>query len=141
MNNVTHTGWASQLDFATYLEAEAAINALAAALNAAGATALRFTTPGGGTFDFDQAAVWYDADATTLYGESLLRFGATWSLGAPGPAGATAPLNGSYPFALDFVLAPAPSVPALPSTGLSMLVVTLVGVAIAVGLREGHPAA
>lgn len=135
VNNVTHAGWASQLDFTTYPDAEAAINALAAELNAEGVTALRFTTPGGGTFDFDGAALWYAADATTLYGESLLTIGSSWTLGAPGPLGSTAPLNGSYPFALDFVLAPAPSVPVLPPVGLGMLVVGLLAAATLFGLR------
>ena len=104
VGNITHAAWANQLDFSNEGDAEAAIVALAAELNAAGGvTALRFTTPSS-TFDHDVGQLWHSADATTLFGETLIRSGGTWKLANPLPGGSNAPLNGAFPFALDFTL-------------------------------------
>lgn len=103
VGTISHASWVSQLDFSTEAEAQAAIVALAAELNAAGATTAQFTTPGG-TFDFTQGQLWYAADATTLYGETLIKSGSTWQLANPFPGGSTAPINGAFPLALDFTL-------------------------------------
>ena len=103
VGNVSHASWVSQLDFSSEAEAQAAIVALAAALNAAGATTTQFTTPGG-TFNFTTGQLWYAADATTLYGETLIKSGSNWQLANPFPGGATAPINGAFPLALDFTL-------------------------------------
>ncbi len=103
IGNVSHASWVSQLDFNSEAGSQAAIVALAAQLNAAGAISVRFTTPGG-TFDFTQGTLWYAADATTLYGETLIRSGSNWQLANPFPGGATAPINGAFPLALDFTL-------------------------------------
>jgi hypothetical protein len=104
VGNVTHAAWVSQLDFHTEADAQAAIVALAAELNSSGATTTRYSTPGGGTFDFTTGQLWYDANATTLFGETLIRSGSTWLLANPGPGGSNAPINGAFPFALDFNL-------------------------------------
>lgn len=101
--NISHAAWVSQLDFSTEAEAQAAIVALAAELNAAAVTTLRFTTPGG-TFDFTTGQLWYDADLTSLYGETLIKSGSNWLLANPFPGGSTAPINGAFPLALDFTL-------------------------------------
>ncbi|GJM21148.1 MAG: hypothetical protein DHS20C15_10630 [Planctomycetota bacterium] len=105
VGTITHTAWVSQLDFNGETEAEAAIQALAAVLNAeGGVTGLRFSTPGGGTFDHTSGTLWHDSNATMILGESLIKSGANWFLGNPLPGGAQAPLNGSFPLALDFTL-------------------------------------
>ncbi|MCB9898533.1 MAG: hypothetical protein H6825_11055 [Planctomycetes bacterium] len=104
VGNVSHLSWASQLDFHTEAEAEAAVAAVAAELNAAGGvTAVRFTTTSS-TFDFTEGQLWYAADTTTLYGETLIRSAGTWKVAFPFPGGSTAPLNGAFPLALDFTL-------------------------------------
>lgn len=102
VGTVTHAAWVSQLDFATEAEAQAAIVALAAELNAASAVSMRFSTPGGGTFDHTVGTLWYDADATSLYGETLIKVGSNWQLANPFPGGAVAPINNAFPLALDF---------------------------------------
>lgn len=101
--NISHAAWVNQLDFSTEAQAQAAIVALAAQLNAAGATTLQFTTPSS-TFNFTTGQLWYAADATTLYGETLIRSGSNWQLANPLPGGATAPINSAFPLALDFTL-------------------------------------
>lgn len=105
VGTLTHTAWVNQLDFSTEAAAQAAIVALAAEMNAAGAASMRFTTPGS-TFDFTTGTVWYSASATQLFGESLIKSGSNWQLANPFPGGATAPINGSFPLALDFTLVP-----------------------------------
>jgi hypothetical protein len=108
IGNITHNAWVNQLDFSTEAEAQDAVNALAAVINAAGGvTALRFTTPSS-TFDHTSGTVWYDSDLTSLYGETLLKSGSNWQLAFPFPGGATAPLNNAFPLALDFTLVPSP---------------------------------
>jgi hypothetical protein len=106
--NISHAAWVSQLDFSTEAEAQAAVVALAAELNAAGAITLRFTTPSG-TFDFTTGNLWYAANATTLFGETLIKSGSNWQLANPFPGGSTAPINGAFPLALDFTLVSAPT--------------------------------
>jgi hypothetical protein len=101
--NVSHAAWVSQLDFSNEADAQAAIVALAAELNAAGATTLQFTTPSS-TFNFTTGTLWYAADATSLYGETLIKSGSNWQLANPFPGGATAPINSAFPLALDFTL-------------------------------------
>ncbi len=102
VGNVTHAAWANQLDFSGEDEAEAAVAALAAELNATGGvTSLRFTT-GGGTFDFTVGQLWHTATATMLFGETLTLSGATWFLANPLPGGSNAPINGASPLAIDF---------------------------------------
>jgi len=109
VGTVTHTNWANQLDFTTEADAQTAVSAVAAALNAAGGVAsLRYTT-NGGTFDHTGGVVWYAADLTSLYGETILKNGSNWQLANPFPGGATAPLNNSFPLALDFSLVAPPA--------------------------------
>lgn len=104
VGNVSHTAWASQLDFTNEDDAEAAVAAVAAELNAVGGvTSLRFTTTSS-TFDHNVGQLWYASDTTSLFGETLIRSGSTWQLAFPFPGGSTAPLNGAFPFALDFTL-------------------------------------
>jgi hypothetical protein len=103
VGNVTHAAWVSQLDFSTEAAAQAAIVALAGELNAASATSVQFTTPGG-TFNFTQGQLWYAANATTLFGETLIKTGSNWQLADPLAGGTTAPINGAFPLALDFTL-------------------------------------
>lgn len=105
VGTVTHASWVNQLDFATEAAAQAAVVALAAELNAASAVSMRFTTPGS-TFDFTMGTVWYAANATQLFGETLLKSGSNWQLANPLPGGATAPINNAFPLALDFTLVP-----------------------------------
>lgn len=101
--NISHAAWVNQLDFSSEAEAQAAIVALAAELNAAGATTLQFTTPSS-TFNFTTGQLWYAADATSLYGETLIKSGSNWQLANPFPGGSTAPINSAFPLALDFTL-------------------------------------
>lgn len=108
VGNVSHISWASQLDFGTEADAQAAIVALAAQLNGAAAVTLRFTTTSG-TFDFTTGQLWYAADATTLYGETLIKSGSNWQLANPFAGGATAPLNNAFPLAIDFTLVSPPA--------------------------------
>lgn len=102
--SVTHAEWANQLDFHTEAEAHAAIYALAAEFNAAGVTATQFIVSSG-PINVTTSTVWYAANATTLFGESLIKVGSTWQL-ASVSGGATAPINNSKPIALDFTLVP-----------------------------------
>lgn len=107
VGTVTHAAWVNQLDFGTEAEAQNAIVALAAQLNADGATTMRFTTPGG-TFDNTTGTLWYAANATSLFGETIFKPGSNWQLANPFPGGATAPINNSFPLALDFILVSTP---------------------------------
>ena len=101
--NISHAAWVSQLDFGSEADAQAAIVALAAALNGASATTLQFTTTSS-TFNFTTGQLWYAADATTLHGETLIKSGSNWQLANPFAGGSTAPINGAFPLALDFTL-------------------------------------
>ncbi len=105
VGNISHASWVSQLDFSSEAEAEAAVAAVAAELNGVGGvTSLRFTTTTS-TFDHTVGQVWHSSDATSLYGETLIRSGSSWFLANPLPGGSVAPINGAFPFALDFTLA------------------------------------
>lgn len=108
VGTVTHAEWVSQLDFHTEAEAQAAIVALAAEFNAAGVTAMQYVMASG-THNLTTSTLWYAADATTLFGESLIKVGANWQLANPFPGGATAPINNSKPVALDFTLVSVPT--------------------------------
>lgn len=131
---VTHQQWATQLDFATEDDAEAAALALAAALNAEGVTALRFQLTSG-TFDHTNAVTWYASNATTLFGEDTLRSGGTWVLAFPLPGGSTAPLNTSRPLAADWTLAaPPPPVP----TAIPLAQIGLIGLLATTGVLQSR---
>lgn len=119
---LTHQQWATQLDFTNEDAAEEAAQALAAALNAGGATAVRHQLTSG-TFDHTGAVTWYATNTTSILGEDTIRSGGTWILANPLPGGSTAPLNTSRPLAADWTLAapPAPVPTALPIAQIGLL--------------------
>ncbi len=135
VGDVSHADWVDQLDFATEAEAQDAAAALAAELNAAGATAARFSLPTGGTFDHTNATTWYAASDTEIFGESTIRLGGTWRLANPLPGGATAPINDSFPFAADWTPVSTTSVPSL-SPAASLLCAALTISLGLLGLRQ-----
>lgn len=127
---LTHQQWAAQLDFTNEDAAEEAALALATALNAGGATAVRFQLTSS-TFDHTGAVTWYATNATSILGEDTIRSGGTWILANPLPGGSTAPLNTSRPLAADWTLAapPAPVPSAFPVGQIG-----LVGLLVATGI-------
>lgn len=116
----THTEWASMLDVTSVSEADDVILAIATAFDAAGVTSVRYTTPGGGTYDYANATLWYGSTSTNLLGVSITPSGGWDSfVGA-----SNAPLNNSYPFAVDLTMAsvPIPAAAWLFSSGLFGLI-------------------
>lgn len=126
---LTHQQWATQLDFTNEDAAEEAALALATALNAAGATAVRFQLTSS-TFDHTGAVTWYATNVTSILGEDTIRSGGTWILANPLPGGSTAPLNTSRPLAANWTLAAPPA--AVP-TAFPVGQVGLVGLLLATG--------
>ncbi len=103
VGNISHASWVNQLDFSTEADAQNAIVAVAAALNAAGAVTARYTLTSG-TFDSTTGQLWYTSTATNIIGETLIKAGSNWQLANPLAGGSTAPINSSFPLALDFKL-------------------------------------
>jgi len=119
----THTEWASMLDVTSLSAANDVILAIATAFDNAGVTSIRYETLSGGTFDYAVGTLYYGTTGTQLIGVSITPTG-SWSnfVGA-----SNAPLNNSYPFAVDLTVSSVPVPAAVWLFGSGML--GLIGVA------------
>jgi len=104
----THTEWASMLDVTSLSAANDVILAIATAFDNAGVTSIRYDTLGGGTYDYANATLWYGTTSTQLIGVSITPTGGWNSF----VGGSNAPLNNSYPFAVDLTVTSVVPVPA-----------------------------
>ncbi len=102
--SITHNNWATMLDVTSVTDAFNVIQAIGDALDNASATLIEYDLPSGGTFAFTEATLFYGTTTTDLLGVSI-----TATSGWGGFAAAsTAPLNDSYPFAIDLTVSTVP---------------------------------
>lgn len=102
--SITHNNWATMLDVTNQTDATNVIQAIGDALDAASAAKIEYDLPGGGTFEHTGASLFYDTTATDLLGVSITATSG-WGFFV---GGSTAPLNNSFPFAIDLTVSTVP---------------------------------
>jgi hypothetical protein len=95
--SISHIDWASMLDVNTLAEADAIAEAIGIALDNAGVALIEFDLPSGGVFAHTSVSLWYDSTATSLLGVAIAA-GGGWGTFV---GSSNAPLNTSFPFAID----------------------------------------